>query len=92
MDQPLRGKLEDVSLYDVSGTVNQLAKGTLVFHANDNAAYRMVNQLLAKGVKVSRALEGASGQGESVSSGDFLVDAAAMTTLKDAATRNGIGI
>src|SRR5262249_2909805 len=50
LDQPLRGELEDASEYDVSGAVNRLAKGTLVIHANDNAAYRMVNQLLAKGV------------------------------------------
>jgi hypothetical protein len=60
-----------------AGRVHGTAGACWALPATSNAAVPLVNQLLARGVKVERALEGFTAAGETFAPGAFLVPAAA---------------
>ena len=67
-----------------AGHVSGEAAACWVMPASSNAAVRVVNRLLGKGVRVERALEPFTAAGRSFAPGDWLVPAAALPEARAA--------
>ena len=59
------------------------AKACAVLPASSNASVNLVNRLLARGVRVERALEAFRADGRAFAPGDFLVPGAALADVRD---------
>ena len=92
VDRPFEGKLADAQGYEVTGTFQAATNRSFVIHARDNASYRVVNQLLAKGVRVSRALEGTKNLATPIEPGDFLIGPSAADRLQELSAALGVPV
>ncbi len=80
------GDLEPAESYlTVMGAGPTSPKSDLLIEARRNQSYRIVNGLLARGVRVWRVLETTPPPGTTARPGDFVVDRAAVTALRDLA-------
>ena len=91
-DQPFEARFEEAKTYEVVGTFQTATGRDFIVHAKDNAAYRLVNQLLAKGVRVSRALETTRNLATNIEPGDFLIAESASARLKELSAAEGVPI
>lgn len=94
VDEPFEGELEVSDTYDVGGgmSLGSPRGGDLVLGAHSNAAYRLVNLLLARGVRVSRALEAVENAPAPVKVGDFLVDRGGLPAVQELIRETGLRV